>query len=138
MGMPCLSQHHLLPVLTCSKFNVVLPDSDALQRQLTDWKVMDAMAGQHPSLCIDIYLDIQGLGHTQSLAIQDDDGKKWDVAAALNSADAASGFSSRAAKPTQVVLERWRVHVGDKSSVQPSELNDPLPNVYKKAVVTQI
>jgi autophagy-related protein 13 len=136
MGMPCLSQHHLLPVLTCSKFNVVLPDSDALQRQLTDWKVMDAMAGQHPSLCIDIYLDIQGLGHTQSLAIQDDDGKKWDVAAALNSADAASGFSSRAAKPTQVVLERWRVHVGDKSSVQPSELNDPLPNVYKKAVVT--
>ncbi|EUC43248.1 hypothetical protein COCMIDRAFT_38782 [Bipolaris oryzae ATCC 44560] len=117
-------------------FNVVLPDSDALQRQLTDWKVMDAMAGQHPSLCIDIYLDIQALGHTQSLAIQDDDGKKWDVATALNSADAASAYSSRAAKPTQVVLERWRVHVGDKSSVQPSELNDPLPNVYKKAVVT--
>ncbi|KNG51557.1 autophagy protein atg13 [Stemphylium lycopersici] len=125
-----------LAVISSRVFNVVLPDSDVLQRQLTDWKMMDAMAGQHPSLCIDIYLDIQGLGHTQALAIQDDDGKKWDVAAALNSADAASRSSTRSGKPTQVVLERWRVHVGDKSSVQPSELNDPLPNVYKKAVVT--
>jgi autophagy-related protein 13 len=118
------------------QFNVVLPDSDELQRQLTEWKVMDAMAGQHPSLCIEIYLDIQGLGHKQSLVIRDLEGKRWDVASALNTADAASRSSSRSSKPTQVVLERWRVHVGDKSLVQPSELSDPLPNVYKKAVVT--
>ncbi|EDU40999.1 autophagy protein Atg13 [Pyrenophora tritici-repentis] len=117
-------------------FNVVLPDSDALQRQLTDWKIMDAMSGQHPSLCIEIYLDVQGLGNNQSLAIRDDDGKRWDVAAALNAAEAASRSSGRSSKTTQVVLERWRVHVGDKNLVQPSELNDPLPNVYKKAVVT--
>ncbi|RYN41525.1 Autophagy-related protein 13 [Alternaria arborescens] len=117
-------------------FNVVLPDSDVLQRQLTEWKLMDAMAGHHPSLCIDIYLDVQGLGHNQSLVIHDDEGKRWDVAAALNSADAASRSSGRTGKSTQIVLERWRVHVGDKSSIQPSELNDPLPNVYKKAVVT--
>ena len=97
---------------------------------------MDAMAGHHPSLCIDIYLDVQGLGHNQSLVIHDDEGKRWDVAAALNSADAASRSSGRTGKSTQIVLERWRVHVGDKSSIQPSELNDPLPNVYKKAVVT--
>jgi autophagy-related protein 13 len=97
---------------------------------------MDAMAGQHPSLCIEIYLDIQGLSHKQSLVIRDLEGKRWDVASALNTAETASRASSRASKPTQVVLERWRVHVGDKGSVQPSELTDPLPNVYKKAVVT--
>ncbi|KAI4661038.1 autophagy protein 13 [Alternaria viburni] len=117
-------------------FNVVLPDSDVLQRQLAEWKLMDAVNGQHPSLCIDIYLDIQGLGHNQSLVIHDDDGKKWDVTAALSSADATSRSSGRTGKSTQVVLERWRVHVGDKNLVQPSELSEPLPNVYKKAVVT--
>ncbi|KAF1836144.1 hypothetical protein BDW02DRAFT_253984 [Decorospora gaudefroyi] len=117
-------------------FNVVLPDSDVLQRQLSEWKLMDAIAGQHPTLCIDIYLDIQGLGHKQSLVIRDHDGKRWDVATALSSAEAASRSSSRTGKLTQVVLERWRVHVGDKSSVHPSDLSDPLPNVYKKAVVT--
>jgi autophagy-related protein 13 len=96
---------------------------------------MDAMAGQHPSLCIEIYLDIHGLDHKQSLVIRDLEGKRWDVASALNTANAASRSSSRNSKTTQVVLERWRVHVGDKSLVQPSELSDPLPNVYKKAVV---
>ncbi|KAH7383187.1 autophagy-related protein 13-domain-containing protein [Pyrenochaeta sp. MPI-SDFR-AT-0127] len=117
-------------------FNVVLADSDELQRQLTEWKLMDAMAGQHPSLCIELFLDIQGLGHKQSLVVHDDDGKRWDVASALNAAEAASRSSSRGAKTTQLVLERWRIHVGDKDAVHPSELNDPLPNVYKKAVVT--
>jgi autophagy-related protein 13 len=97
---------------------------------------MDAMAGQHPSLCIEIYLDIQGLSHKQSLVIRDLEGKRWDVTSALNTADAAPRSSSRASKPTHVVLERWRVHVGDKSAVPPSELTEPLPNVYKKAVVT--
>ncbi|KAF1946054.1 hypothetical protein EJ02DRAFT_337087 [Clathrospora elynae] len=117
-------------------FNVVLPDSDELQHQLAEWKLMDAMAGQHPSLCIDVYLDIQGLGHKQSLVVRDDKGKRWDVASALNAAEAASRSSSRTSKPTQLVLERWKVRVGEKSLVHPSELNDPLPNVYKKAVVT--
>lgn len=116
-------------------FNVVLPDSDELQRQLTEWKNMDAMSGQHAPLCIEIYLDVQFLGHKQSLVIHDDEGKRWDVGSALSTAEAASR-SSRHAKTTQLVLERWKIHVGDKSLVLPTELNDPLPNVYKKAVVT--
>ncbi|KAF2849901.1 hypothetical protein T440DRAFT_119722 [Plenodomus tracheiphilus IPT5] len=116
-------------------FNVVLPDSDELQRQLGEWKNMDAMTGQHPPLCIEIYLDVQFLGHKQSLVIHDEEGKRWDVGSALNAAEAASR-SSRHGKPTQLVLERWMIHVGDKSLVHPTELNDPLPNVYKKAVVT--
>ncbi|KAF2830902.1 autophagy-related protein 13 [Ophiobolus disseminans] len=116
-------------------FNVILDDSEELQQRLTEWKTMDAMAGQHPSLCIEIYLDISGLGHKQSLVIHDDDGKRWDVAAALNQAESASRSSSRTVKPTQIVLERWKVYVGDKNTVHPSDLTDPLPNVYKKAVV---
>ncbi|KAL5118502.1 autophagy protein 13 [Pleosporales sp. CAS-2024a] len=116
-------------------FNVILDDSDELQQRLTEWKTMDAMAGQHPSLCIEIYLDIAGLGPKQSLVIHDDDGKRWDVAAALKAAEPAARQSSRAANPTQLVVERWKISVGDINSVQPSELTEPLPNVYKKAVV---
>ncbi|KAI8935243.1 autophagy protein 13 [Plenodomus lindquistii] len=116
-------------------FNVVLPDSDELQRQLAEWKNMDAMTGHHPPLCIEIYLDVQFLGHKQSLVIHDDDGKRWDVGSALSTAEAATR-SGRQSKTTKLVLERWKIHVGDKSLVHPTELNDPLPNVYKKAVVT--
>jgi autophagy-related protein 13 len=96
---------------------------------------MDAMTGRHPSLCIEIYLDIAGLGHKQSLVIHDSEGKRWDVGAALNAAEPASRTSTRAARPTQLVVERWKIYVGDKTSVHPSDLSDPLPNVYKKAVV---
>ncbi|KAF3006820.1 autophagy protein 13 [Curvularia kusanoi] len=111
-------------------FNVVLDDSDEVQQQLAEWKSMDAMGGQHPPLCIEVYLDTKALGHKQSLVIRDDDGKRWDVSRALD--NASSGRSSNA---SQLLLERWTISVGDKSSVNPADLVDPLPNVYKKAVV---
>jgi autophagy-related protein 13 len=95
---------------------------------------MDAMAGQHPSLYIEIYLDLSKLGHKQSLVIHDDEGKKWDVAAALSAAEPASRSSSRTVRPTQLVVERWKIYVGE-NSLNPSDLSEPLPNVYKKAVV---
>ncbi|PSN73676.1 hypothetical protein BS50DRAFT_193005 [Corynespora cassiicola Philippines] len=117
-------------------FNVVLDETDVLAQDLMEWKVMDAMQGQHPSLCIEIYLDIKGLGHKQSLVIHDDHGKRWDVAEALNvPVESTSRPPSRVGKSTQLVLERWKIYVGDKNSVHPTELKDPLPNVYKKAVV---
>lgn len=101
-----------------------------------EWKTMDAVAGQHPPLCIEIYLDIKGLGHKQSLVIHDEQGKRWDVGEALNvPVESSSRPPSRMGRSTQLVLERWKIQVGDKHSVRPSELNDPLPNVYKKAVV---
>lgn len=122
--------------LTRLQFNVVLEESDLLTASLQDWKTMDAVAGQHPSLCIEIYLDTQNLGHKQSLVVHDDQGKSWNVADALNlPAESSSRPPSRAGKSTQLVLERWNVHIGDKHAVHPSELSDPLPNVYKKAVV---
>lgn len=97
---------------------------------------MDAVHGEHPALCIEIYLDIKGLGHKQSLVLHDSDGKRWDVAEALNvPIQSASRPPSRVEKSTQLVLERWKIHIGDKNSVHPSDLRDPLPNVYKKAVV---
>ncbi|KAJ4295417.1 autophagy protein 13 [Kalmusia sp. IMI 367209] len=117
-------------------FNVVLDDTDLLTPDLQEWKTMDAVAGQHPALCIEIFLDTKNLGHKQSLVIHDEQDKKWDVADALNvPVESTSRPPSRVGKSTQLVLERWKIHVGDKHAVHPSELSDPLPNVYKKAVV---
>ncbi|KAF1977407.1 hypothetical protein BU23DRAFT_295680 [Bimuria novae-zelandiae CBS 107.79] len=117
-------------------FNVVLDESDVLTPSLQEWKNMDAVAGQHPSLCIEIYLDTQNLGHKQSLVVHDDHSKSWDVAEALNvPLESSSRPPSRVGKSTQLVLERWKIHIGDKHAVHPSELSEPLPNVYKKAVV---
>ncbi|KAF1997391.1 hypothetical protein P154DRAFT_283595 [Amniculicola lignicola CBS 123094] len=117
-------------------FNVVLDDTDVLFQDLMEWKTMDAVNGNHPSLCIEVYLDIKGLGHRQTLVIHDDQGKRWNVSDALNvPVESTSGPPSRVGKSTQLVLERWKIHVGDKSSVRAAELKEPLPNVYKKAVV---
>ncbi|KAF2733418.1 hypothetical protein EJ04DRAFT_271638 [Polyplosphaeria fusca] len=117
-------------------FNVVLDDSDVIVEDTQEWRTMDAVQGQHPSLCIEIYLDIKGLGHKQSLVIHDEQGKRWDVSEALNvPVESTSRPPSRTSKATQIVLERWHVHVGDRNAVHPSDLRDPLPNVYKKAVV---
>lgn len=125
----------IMAMLTTAQFNVILDDSDALQQQITEWKTMDAMGGQHPSLCIEIYLDISGLGKRQSLVIHDEDGKRWDVAAALAASEPTSRQSGRAQRPTQLVLERWSIFVGEPDSMRPADLTEPLPNVYKKAVV---
>lgn len=136
MGTSTTPAYEPIPVLTMGQFNVVLDDTDVLQHDLMEWKTMDAMAGQHPSLCIEVYLDIKGLDHKQSLVIHDEQGKRWDVGEALNvPVESTSRPPSRMGRSTQLVLERWKIHVGDKHSVHPSELSDPLPNVYKKAVV---
>ncbi|KAF2744141.1 hypothetical protein M011DRAFT_409355 [Sporormia fimetaria CBS 119925] len=112
-------------------FNVVLEETDVLAHDLSEWKSTDAVDGPHSRLCIEIYLDVRGLGPKQSLVIHDSEGKRWDVADALENL----GPAARGPKSTQIVLERWMVYIGDKDTTRPSELQDTLPNVYKKAVV---
>lgn len=119
-------------MLTPFQFNVVLDEAEVLAPDLREWKSLDAVHGQPPPLCIDIYLDIASLDPKQSLVIHDSDGKRWDVGEALSRLVDSPG---RPGASTQIILERWKIYIGDKSSVHPSDLRDPLPNVYKKAVV---
>lgn len=117
-------------------FNVVLDDTDVLIEDMMEWRTMDAMQKRPPPLCIEVYLDMKDLTNSQTLVVIDEFGKRWDVAEALNPpAESTARPPSRMGKATQVVLERWRIQIGDKNSVPSSDLKDPLPNVYKKAVV---
>ncbi|OCK77551.1 autophagy-related protein 13 [Lepidopterella palustris CBS 459.81] len=117
-------------------FNVVLDDTEVLAEDMLEWRTMDAMSTHPPPLCIEVYLDMKDLTNSQTLVVIDEQAKRWDVAEALNPpAESTARPPSRVGKATQIVLERWKIQIGDRNSVPTSDLKDPLPNVYKKAVV---
>lgn len=63
-------------------------------------------------------------------------GKRWDVADTLpTSANSSPKVTKNGARYCEVVLERWTIELGDPYRYSSAELNDLLPNVYKKGVV---
>lgn len=66
--------------------------------------------------------------------ILDENGKRWDVLESL-----AASRSAHSARPQlrsdDVILERWRVELGEPSNRPPADLGSILPTVYKKSIV---
>ncbi|KAF2755742.1 hypothetical protein EJ05DRAFT_113861 [Pseudovirgaria hyperparasitica] len=117
-------------------FNIVVDDTDALSESLADWKGLDILNELPPRLCIETYVDLKDLGNKQILVANDDRGKRWNVGEMLNQPMSPhSPLPKRNERVTQLLLERWIVEVKDKETASPASLRDPLPNVYKKAVV---
>lgn len=80
-------------------------------------------------------MDTGELTNNQTLVIIDDQGKRWDVVEALNvSGGSNTGRRSRAEK-TQVILERWKVELGEAGPSSPADLGSLLPTIYKKSIV---
>lgn len=85
---------------------------------------------------IEVYVDTSHLSHSQALVVVDDTGKRWDVADALSSsADSSTRHNRNGGRLFEVVLERWTIDLGDADGYPAADLNDALPNVYKKGVV---
>ena len=119
-----------------SQFNIVLDETDVLLDDLREWKRPDLYEERPPPLIIEVFIDTVHLTHNQALVIIDDSGKRWNVSDALaSSANSSPHPIKNGARYCDVVLERWTVELGDPSGYTPAELNDPLPNVYKKGVV---
>ncbi|SMR52026.1 unnamed protein product [Zymoseptoria tritici ST99CH_3D1] len=117
-------------------FNVILDDTDVLLDDLQHWRGPDLSEQRPVPLVIEVYLDTSHLSHNQALVAIDDAGKRWDVADALGSSAESSPRPSRnGGRFCEVVLERWTVELGDAEDYSKSEINDALPNVYKKGVV---
>ncbi|KAJ5835620.1 Autophagy-related protein 13 [Penicillium robsamsonii] len=115
-------------------FNVELDDTDVLREPLRPWRTCDATDNRPPPLVIETYLDTKGLTNNQSLVIIDEHGKRWDVRESL------AALESSRAKPYQsendeIILERWRIELGESSSRLPADLGSILPIVYKKSIV---
>ncbi|KAF2098300.1 hypothetical protein NA57DRAFT_40756 [Rhizodiscina lignyota] len=115
-------------------FNVVLNDSEELLEPLSHWRSLDVLDDRPSPMVIEVYLDLNDLTPSQTLVILDKDGQRWDVAESLNR---LVGYNSRpsATSRKEIVLERWRVELGQASAAVPSEAWYDLPNAYKKAVV---
>lgn len=86
---------------------------------------------------IEVFLDTSHLSHNQALVAVDEAGKRWDVADALGSSTDSSPRPSRnGGRLCEVILERWTVELeSETDDYSLSEMNDILPNVYKKGVV---
>ncbi|KAE9973081.1 hypothetical protein EG328_004418 [Venturia inaequalis] len=117
-------------------FNLVLDDSDGLAQATRLWKEADVEKERPPPLVIEIYLDLADLGHSQSLVIVDDDGKRWNVADTLNPSN-ASGVRppKNMERATQVTLERWEIRL-DGSPSDSVMRADQLATVYKRGIPT--
>lgn len=87
-----------------------------------------------PAMIIETLLDTEDLTNNQSLVIIDDSGKRWDVEEVLSTAADAGRGKSRISRP-QVVLERWRIELGEPSKELSKELATLLPRIYKNSIV---
>ncbi|KAF7593486.1 autophagy protein 13 [Aspergillus hancockii] len=116
-------------------FNVEIEDTDVLREQLRPWRTCDTAENRPPPLIIETYLDTKGLTNNQTLVALDENGKRWDVLEALNTSQQAHPVRPPSASSDDVILERWRVELGNTSNKLPTDLGSILPTVYKKSIV---
>ncbi|KAH0558983.1 hypothetical protein GP486_004401 [Trichoglossum hirsutum] len=114
-------------------FNVELDETDAFRDELRLWRLCDTDGSRPPSLILETFLDTATLTNKQTLVIIDEQGKRWNVVEALNASDSSDGRSSK--RRTEVILERWRIELGEPLADLPSDLAAILPTVYKKSIV---
>ncbi|KAL4887164.1 autophagy-related protein 13-domain-containing protein [Aspergillus karnatakaensis] len=115
-------------------FNVELEDTDVLRDSLKTWRACDAIENRPPPMIIETYLDTKGLTNNQALVALDENGKRWDVLESL-AASRSSQSGKASPKHDEVILERWRIELGDMPGKLPADLGAILPTVYKKSII---
>ncbi|KAL2012296.1 hypothetical protein VTN00DRAFT_5014 [Thermoascus crustaceus] len=116
-------------------FNVDMDETDVLREQVRTWRFCDATDNRPPPMIIETFLDANELTNNQSLVIIDENGKRWDVLEALAAARDDSSGRPQNASQNEVILERWKVELGEPSGKPPADLGSILPTVYKKSIV---
>ncbi|KAL4979062.1 autophagy-related protein 13 [Aspergillus desertorum] len=131
---PSYAKHSNVPRVN-RWFNVELEETDALKDQLKIWRTCDATDNRPPPMIIETYLDTKGLTNNQTLVALDENGKRWDVSESLATSQTSRPATASSSKAVDVVLERWRVELGDMPGTLPSDLGSILPTVYKKSII---
>lgn len=107
-----------------------------MREPLRRWRTCDiANSTPLPPLIIETYLNTKGLTSNESLVILDDNGKRWDVRDSLLASGNNSGSKNSQSDSLDIVLERWKIELGQPSSQLPAELGSMLATVYKKSIV---
>ncbi|KAL2856011.1 autophagy-related protein 13-domain-containing protein [Aspergillus pseudoustus] len=118
-----------------AQFNVEVEETDVLREQLKTWRTCDTADSRPPPLIIETYLDTKGLTNNQTLVALDENGKRWDVLECLAASQTSQPVKPPSSRADDVILERWRVELGDMPGKLPTELGSILPTVYKKSIV---
>ncbi|KAE8147378.1 autophagy-related protein 13 [Aspergillus avenaceus] len=116
-------------------FNIEIEETDVLREQLRTWRLCDVTDNRPPPLTIETYLDTKGLTNNQTLVALDENGKRWDVLESLAASQQAHPVRPPSSSSDDVILERWKVELGDTSTKLPTDLGSILPTVYKKSIV---
>ncbi|KAL2829806.1 autophagy-related protein 13-domain-containing protein [Aspergillus cavernicola] len=116
-------------------FNVEIEETDLLREQLKTWRFCDVTDNRPPPLIIETFLDTTGLTNNQSLVALDENGKRWDVLESLTASQSAQSVKPASSRADDVILERWRVELGDMPGKLPADLGTILPTIYKKSIV---
>lgn len=66
--------------------------------------------------------------------VLDDNGKRWDVHDSL-SALRTQASNIQQSKSDEIILERWKIELGESTARPPADLGSILPTVYKKSIV---
>lgn len=97
--------------------------------ELGEWRRGDLAENRPLPLIVEVLVDTTFMAPGQALVITDTNGKRWNCAETLD-ANSLGGSTAR-----EILLESWTVHLGDAEGLTSAQLNDQLPNVYKKGVV---
>ncbi|KAI9376577.1 autophagy-related protein 13-domain-containing protein [Aspergillus egyptiacus] len=116
-------------------FNVEIEETDVLRESLKTWRLCDVTENRPPPLIIETFLDTTGLTNSQTLVALDENGKRWDVLESLAASQSAQSVKPPSSRADDVILERWRIELGDMSGRFPVDLGSILPTVYKKSIV---
>ncbi|KAK8065958.1 autophagy- protein 13 [Apiospora hydei] len=118
-------------------FQTDTDDFEEFRDEFRIYKQCSGFDNRPPPLFIEIYLDTSRLKNGQSLVIVDEDGKRHDVAEAMNSWDSGGSNSGRQDKHTntRIILERWRAELKGSTPNLPGDFGPLLATIYKKAIV---
>ncbi|KAK4073761.1 hypothetical protein Trihar35433_3235 [Trichoderma harzianum] len=118
-------------------YQIETEEIDEFREELRIWKNCGSLENRPPPMIIEVYLDASTLKESQSLVIIDEDGKRWDVLEQLAASTSSSGSDSLAniRRPTEVILERWRVELKSIVDKPLDDFGPILPTIYKKAIV---
>ncbi|KAH0529395.1 hypothetical protein TsFJ059_004146 [Trichoderma semiorbis] len=118
-------------------YQIETEEIDEFREELRIWKNCGSLENRPPPMIIEVYLDASTLKESQSLVIIDEDGKRWDVLEQLAASTSSSGSDSltNIRRPTEVILERWRVELKSIVDKPLDDFGPILPTIYKKAIV---
>ena len=112
-----------------------LEETDALRGDLRLWKNSDVVNNRPTPMIIETFLDTGDLTNNQSLVIVDDHDKRWDVEDALRSFTTSNNQNESRNVKSCVILERWRIELGDAVNEPVTDLGVILPRIYKNSIV---